>query len=319
MRAGRVLITGGTGSLGTHILATAERERWDTDFIVYSRDEAKQARLRERFPAVECVLGDIRDRGDLTRAMRGCDVVVHTAAYKRVPEAERQSKVCIDANVYGSLNVALAALANRVEHVVGISTDKACSPINTYGQSKALMERLWQSFARESRGTQFHLTRYGNVIASNGSVIPLWRKQASEGKPVTVTFPDMTRFWLTLDDAVDLIVASLDTPSGDILIPACPSSTMAVLAEAVAPGVEQTTIGSRGGERMHERLICEEEAPYTSGHRMGYLLGPLSSAVRDEMPDGWVLSSSTTKRLTSDRLRAVVDDLDAGTETRLLG
>lgn len=316
MLSGRVLITGGTGSLGTHILETAERDRWDAEFVIYSRNEAKQAALRDRFACAQTVLGDVRDRDDLIRAMRGADVVVHAAALKRVPEAERQTKAVIDTNVLGSLNVAMAALDARVGAVIGVSTDKATAPVSAYGQSKALMERLWQSLAMEVRGTRFHLVRYGNVLASTGSVIPLWRKQAQEGGPITVTFPDMTRFWLTLDDAVGLIVRCLDIEPGEVLIPRAPASSMSALAEAVAPGVEQVTIGSRGGERMHERLLSEEEAPYARTVRKGFALRSMAKRPGGDVT--YPYASSSADQLGPEALRATIEALDLGDEVRLL-
>jgi len=318
MSAGRVVITGGTGSLGTHIIATAERERWDTEFVVYSRDEAKQARMRERWPWHRYVIGDIRDRAYLAHTFRGASLVIHAAALKRVPEAERQTKELVETNVYGSLNVALAALEAHVPEVVGISTDKATTPVSAYGQSKALMERLWQAFAMEGRGTDFHLVRYGNVLASNGSVIPLWRKQAEAGGPITVTFPEMTRYWLTLDDAVGLVFGSLELEPGEVLIPAAPASTMADLAEAVAPGVQQQSIGSRGGERMHEYLVAPEEGPYVRPAGPGWALRSLALSPRAAMPEGWAYRSDGARRLSPADLGAVIALLDEGKEVRLL-
>ena len=235
---GTVLVTGGTGSLGQAILSRAKVERWDARFVVYSRDEAKQAVLQERFPDVRCILGDVRDGDRLEAAMRGVDTVIHAAAYKRVPEAERQPITCAEANVVGSANVVAAARRIGTPRVIGISTDKACSPINAYGFTKALMERMFAAEALERPdGPAFTTVRYGNVIASRGSVVPMFRAQAARGGPLTLTDPDMTRFWITLDDAVDLILAGLAIPSGHILVPKSRASSMRVMAEASAPGV----------------------------------------------------------------------------------
>jgi len=314
---GHVLITGGAGSLGTAIIERAQRERWDAHITVYSRDEVKQSALRERFPGLTYRLGDIRDGATLARAMRGVDVVVHAAAYKRVPEAERESIPCAQANVEGSIAVIDAAVAAGVRQVVGISTDKACHPINAYGQSKALMERLFQSQALMGSSTSFHLVRYGNVLASRGSVVPTLQAQARAGENITLTDPEMTRFWLTLDDAVDLVLRSLALPPGHIYVPACRSTTMAELAEAVAPGVRVTRIGGRGGEKRHESLVNEHEAPYARHAFGGWALTSLALTPGNEL-DPFTYTSEYARRIPVPELAKAVEDIMAGRECRLL-
>jgi UDP-N-acetylglucosamine 4,6-dehydratase len=309
---GTVLITGGTGSLGQAILRRAERAHWDASFVVYSRDEVKQATLRERFPAVRYLLGDVRDAESLESAMRGVDVVIHAAAYKRVPEAERETIACVQANVVGSMNVVREALRVGVPRIIGISTDKACQPINAYGQSKALMERLFQSVAHRLPGVAFTLVRYGNVLASTGSVVPSLRMQADSGGPITLTDPAMTRFWLTLDDAVDLIVAGIRMDSGYILIPKSRSSTMAVMAEAVAPGARVEKIGNRGGEKVHEKLINEHESAFAWETDGGFILGPLGGSMTADLPAGFEYRSDTAGSFSVGELRAVLARMDAG-------
>ena len=316
--AGTVLITGGTGSLGQALLARSERERWPAAVIVYSRDEVKQAAMATRYPDVRFLLGDVQDADALGRAMRGVTTVVHAAAYKRVPEAERETLACVGANVVGSANVVREALRAGVEHVIGISTDKACHPINAYGQSKSLMERLFQSAARMPGGPAFHLVRYGNVLASRGSVVPMLRAQAADGGPITLTDPGMTRFWLTLDDAVDLVIAALTLPSGQTLIPACRAADMATMAEAIAPGVPIEVIGSRDGEKRHESLLNVHESPFAAGSYSGWALRPLSAERVGVLPDGFAYTSDIAPRLSAAELRSVVDDMDAGGHPRTL-
>jgi UDP-N-acetylglucosamine 4,6-dehydratase len=314
---GNVLVTGGSGSLGGAILARAFAECWDASFVVYSRDEVKQAAMRDRFPAVRFVLGDVRDSDSLETAMRGVDVVVHAAAYKRVPEAERETMACVQANVVGSMNVVREALRAAVPRVIGISTDKACAPINAYGQSKALMERLYQAAVRPT-GPAFTLVRYGNVIASTGSVVPALLAQAAAGGPITLTDPAMTRFWITLDDAVDLILVGLELESGSILIPKSRSSTMAVMAEAVAPGVAQVNVGFRAGEKRHEQLLNAHEAPYARDVGRHYVLGPLTGDRHGELAEGFEYRSDTAAKIDVGELRAIIAHMASGETVRAI-
>jgi UDP-N-acetylglucosamine 4,6-dehydratase len=215
----------------------------------------------------------VRDYDRLLLAMRGHDIVVHAAAYKQVPSAEANVDEAIATNVLGSLNVARAAVHNNVEHVVGVSTDKACMPVNAYGETKALMEKLFQQ-ADAWSDTMFSVVRYGNVLGSRGSVVPLFREQLRAGK-VTLTDPAMTRFWLTLHDAVDLVVSAYATDSdeahdGAILVPEASASDMQTLLDAVAlaEGYAQDTykvtlIGTRAGEKQHEQLVHINESRHT--------------------------------------------------------
>ena len=319
MIAGNVLITGGTGSLGQAILRRAEAGRWDATFTIFSRDEAKQAVVHDRFPDSRCVLGDVRDAVSLEAAMRGADVVIHAAAYKRVPEAERQPIACIEANTVGSANVVRAARKLGTPVVVGISTDKACEPSTVYGSTKALMERMFVAEALERpKGPRFVLARYGNVIASNGSVVPAFRSQAAKGGPLLITDPAMTRFWLTLDDAVDLILGALTLPSGAILVPLCRASTMGVMAEAVAPGVPWYSIGNRGAEKPHESLMSEHESPYAVEVPDGFVLRPISGSPVAFLPPGFDYRSDTAPQFTVDSLRDVIERMETGEPIRAI-
>lgn len=318
MIEGSVLVTGGSGSLGQAILARATAERWDASFTVYSRDEVKQAALRERYPDVRFLLGDVRDPEPLEAAMRGVDVVIHAAAYKRVPEAERETMACVGANVVGSMNVVREALRAGVPRTIGISTDKACAPINAYGQSKALMERLFQSVAHDRQGSAFTLVRYGNVIASRGSVVPALRAQVASGQPITLTDPGMTRFWITLDDAVDLIVTGLALGSGQILIPKSRAASMAVMAAAVAPGHPTQVVGFRAGEKRHEQLLNAHEAPYAHDDGAAIVLNPLSGLRVGALAEGFEWRSDIAPQMSVADLRRLLVGMDAGEAARAL-
>lgn len=264
-----IFVTGGAGFLGMALSEWAREHRRGWRFTIYSRDEAKHYMMRRAFPNHDYILGDVRDPSRLTLAMRGHDVVIHAAANKYVPQAETNVREAIAVNVQGSENVAKAAIAAQVRQVVGISTDKACLPVNVYGTTKLLMERLFQEYDRLS-DTQFNLIRYGNVIGSTGSVIPIFQRQATDTGVLRVTNPEMTRFWLTVGEAVELLTAALDEQrGGTVLIPRIPSSSLEVTARAAAssvgvefPKVEIT--GHRFGEKLHEYLLAPHEVPHTT-------------------------------------------------------
>lgn len=280
----KILITGGTGSLGVALL-----EHFDAcgdEVTIFSRDEVKQGDLRRRFPGHRYVLGDVRDESWLEICMRGQQVVIHAAAYKQVPAAEVNSGEAIETNVIGSRNVARAAVRAGVGRVVGISTDKACAPINCYGETKALMEKLFQQ-ANMWGDTIFTLVRYGNVLGSRGSVVPHFISQINAGKNITITDPNMTRFWLTLKDAVDLVCRAMACSPGVILVPRAPASTMEILAQAVL--VKHTgqslydidprhviydTIGIRPGEKLHECMVHRSEAMHTVLYQNSFYIAP---------------------------------------------
>lgn len=261
---GKVVITGGSGSLGTAILERAERENWGCSFTALARNETKMAQVRSRFPSVHCVLGDIRDHEWLETVFRGHDLVVHAAALKIVPVAESSPKETIMTNIIGSLNVAQAAIKADVPRVVGISSDKACGP-TYYGTTKRLMEGLFREAGLwEMTKTQFVLCRYGNVLRSANSIVPLFERQIQENKPFTVTDVDMTRFWLSMQQAIDLVLYTAnEAPPGTIVVPKAPAMKVVDLAHALDPDREVVEIGIRPGERIHETLIVREEAQHT--------------------------------------------------------
>lgn len=263
--SGNILITGGSGTLGHAIVRTAMAERWDCTFTIYSRSELRQAQMRQRYSNLRYVLGDVRDAERLTAAVAGHDLVIHAAAVKRLPDAEQQPINCYETNVIGSINVVRACIAGGVKRCVGISTDKACKAISAYGASKLAMEKLFQ--AQADSPCTFTLCRYGNVVASNGSVIPLWRKQAEQGQPLTVTDPEMTRFWMGESDAVQLIAETARWSTGVVVVPRMRSLSLYELAQIVAPGVKVVTTGLRSVEKRHEDLVHVDEPSVKTADR----------------------------------------------------
>ena len=256
----KILITGGTGSLGKELVKRFidyEPEK----IIVFSRDEFKQSEMAKDFtePNIRFFLGDVRDRDRLNQALSGVDYVVHAAALKQVPALEYNPEEAVKTNVNGSMNVIDACIYNKVKKCILISTDKAVNPINLYGATKLCAEKLFIA-ANAYNKTSFSCVRYGNVIGSRGSVIPLFQKLKEQGaKKLPVTSPDMTRFWITLDEAVDLVmIALMKTDMGKIIVPRAPAMSMADLARAIIPDCEIEVIGVRAGEKIHESLISED-------------------------------------------------------------
>ncbi|WP_298615821.1 polysaccharide biosynthesis protein [uncultured Odoribacter sp.] len=263
-----LLITGGTGSFGNAVL----RRFLDTDIKeirIFSRDEKKQDDMRHHLqnPKVRFYIGNVRDRQSVDSAVRGVDYIFSAAALKQVPSCEFFPLQAVQTNVIGTDNVLESAIAHRVKNVVVLSTDKAAYPINAMGISKAMMEKVSIAKGRalgENAQTTICCTRYGNVMASRGSVIPLWVDQIKAGKPLTVTDPNMTRFMMTLDDAVDLVMYAFEHGhNGDLFVQKAPAATLDVLAEALKQlyktEVEVKTIGTRHGEKLYETLVTREE------------------------------------------------------------
>jgi UDP-N-acetylglucosamine 4,6-dehydratase/5-epimerase len=263
-----LLITGGTGSFGNAVL----RRFLNSDISeirIFSRDEKKQDDLRKRYdsPKLKFYIGDVRDSRSLASAMRGVDYVFHAAALKQVPSCEFHPMEAVRTNVLGTENVLEAAVAAGVKRVVCLSTDKAVYPINAMGISKAMMEKVMVAASRNLEGTSTVIcgTRYGNVMASRGSVIPLFVDQVLAGKPITVTDPSMTRFMMTLDDAVELVLYAFEHGNnGDIFVQKAPAATVSVLTQALLqlmgkPDHEVREIGTRHGEKLFEALLGREE------------------------------------------------------------
>lgn len=263
-----VLVTGGTGSFGkafAHILLT---EYPVHKLIVYSRDELKQHQMRTGGfddPRVRYFIGDVRDEKRLKRAVEGVDIVVHAAALKQVPACEYNPMEAINTNVMGARNVIEAALDTGVKRVMALSTDKAVNPINLYGATKLCAEKLFiqsNSYAG-AKDTRFSCTRYGNVVGSRGSVIPLFLEQRKNGK-LTVTDKRMTRFWITLDQGARFVLRCIEQMhGGEVFVPKIPSMNIMELVKAIAPEAELETIGIRPGEKVHEVLVSEDEAGHT--------------------------------------------------------
>jgi len=263
-----LLITGGTGSFGNAVL----RRFLSTDIgevRIFSRDEKKQDDMRKHYnhPKLKFYIGDVRDSRSVSAAMRGVDYVFHAAALKQVPSCEFHPMQAVRTNVLGTENVLEAAIAADVQRVVCLSTDKAVYPINAMGISKAMMEKVMVAASRnlESTNTVICGTRYGNVMASRGSVIPLFVEQVLSGKPITVTDPSMTRFMMTLEDAVELVLHAFEHGSnGDIFVQKAPAATVQVLTQAILevigkPDHEVREIGTRHGEKLYEALLSREE------------------------------------------------------------
>ena len=261
-----LLISGGTGSFGGVVL-----KRFLTTDIkeirIFSRDELKQDDMRKFYnnDKLKFYIGDVRDKNSIDDAMRGVDYVFHAAALKQVPSCEFYPMQAVKTNVIGTENLLNSAIAAGVKKVIALSTDKAVYPINAMGISKAMMERVIVAKGRNVKDTMIACTRYGNVMASRGSVIPLFIDQVRNGQPITITDPNMTRFMMSLDDAVDLVLFAFENgQSGDIFVQKAPAATVELLADMVkkilgAPNHEVKTIGTRHGEKLYETLLTKEE------------------------------------------------------------
>ena len=261
-----LLISGGTGSFGGAVL-----KRFLTTDIkeirIFSRDELKQDDMRKFYnnDKLKFYIGDVRDENSIDDAMRGVDYVFHAAALKQVPSCEFYPMQAVKTNVIGTENLLNSAIAAGVKKVIALSTDKAVYPINAMGISKAMMERVIVAKGRNVKDTMIACTRYGNVMASRGSVIPLFIDQVRNGKPITITDPNMTRFMMSLDDAVDLVLFAFENgKSGDIFVQKAPAATVELLAYTMrkilgAPDHEIKTIGTRHGEKLYETLLTKEE------------------------------------------------------------
>lgn len=313
-----VLVTGGTGSMGkTFIRRVLTSEvGMPKKIIVLSRDEAKQHDMRVSFlhrwaatdeiiyrnflNLLEFRIGDVRDYADVCAAARNADVVVNAAALKQVPSCEYFPSQAVLTNCIGAANIARAIEENHlpVEVVVGISTDKACKPVNVMGMSKAIQERIFIAANVLNPQTRFIGVRYGNVLASRGSVIPLFHEQIRNGGPVTVTVPEMTRFLLSLDEAVDTVFAAIaGAQRGEIYVPNAPAATVINLAKALIADsdIQLVVHGIRPGEKMHEIMISEEEAPRVAARGAYYAIRPMLP----ELNNGKVEPSPITKEFSS--------------------
>ena len=275
-----ILITGGTGSFGRCFVRTLLERYKPKRVIVYSRDELKQFEMQQELPdeRMRFFLGDVRDAERTQRAMRDVDIVIHAAALKQVPAAEYNPMECIKTNIIGAQNVITAALDANVDRVIALSTDKAANPINLYGATKLASDKLFVS-ANNIAGhlrTRFSVVRYGNVVGSRGSVVPFFRKLLRDGATeIPVTDERMTRFWITLQQGVDFVISNLSRMhGGEVFVPKIPSSRVADLASAVAPGMPHKIVGIRPGEKLHEVMVPADDAHHTLEFRQHYVITP---------------------------------------------
>ena len=321
-----VLITGGTGSFGKKFIETILDRYPDVKrMVIYSRDELKQYELKQKYPEkqypqLRYFIGDVRDAARLKRACEGIDVLIHTAAIKQVDTAEYNPDECVKTNVNGALNVIDAALSNNVRDVVALSTDKACAPINLYGATKLVSDKLFTAAnnIKGSRDIRFSVVRYGNVMGSRGSVIPFFMNKRKEGI-IPITHPDMTRFNISLQAGVDLVMYAIEHHlGGEIFIPKIPSYKILDVATAIAPSSKIEVVGIRPGEKLHEEMITETDALETIDIGEYYAILPSVSYnhTKDEylnhhngtpVPYGFKYNSGTnTQWETIDSLREAI-------------
>lgn len=320
-----ILVTGGTGSFGKRFVKTIlETDPSIQRLVIFSRDELKQYEMAQEFPLkdypqLRYFIGDVRDKDRLLKAMRGIDVVIHAAAMKHVPIAEYNPFECIKTNIMGAQNVIDACLESEVKKVVALSTDKAAAPINLYGATKLCSDKLFVAAnnMRGKRDIKFSVVRYGNVFASRGSVVPFFLKKKEEGV-LPITDDRMTRFNITLDDGVKLVLKALNSMwGGEIYVPKIPSYKILDIAEAIAPDCKTEIIGIRPGEKLHEEMITETDALNTIELKNHYVILPSMPLwdVEEFMevfngtrcPENFSYSSgNNTEWLTVDELRELV-------------
>jgi UDP-N-acetylglucosamine 4,6-dehydratase/5-epimerase len=275
-----ILITGGTGSFGKRYVKTILERYSPRKLIVFSRDELKQYEMEQEFHA-DCMryfIGDVRDRDRLVQAMNGVDMVIHAAALKQVPAAEYNPMECIKTNIHGAENVIHAALATEVDKVIALSTDKAANPINLYGATKLVSDKLFVAANNVAGGhrTRFSAVRYGNVVGSRGSVVPLFRKQIESGSDhLPITDASMTRFWITLEQGVNFVLKNFERMhGGEIFVPKIPSVRVVDLARALAPHLPHKVIGIRPGEKLHEVMCPADDSHLTLEFDDHYVIKP---------------------------------------------
>jgi UDP-N-acetylglucosamine 4,6-dehydratase len=275
-----ILITGGTGSFGKQYVRTLLKGDLPRKIIVYSRDELKQFEMQQEFPqaCMRFFLGDVRDAERLNQAMNGVDFVIHAAALKQVPAAEYNPMECIKTNIHGAQNVIQAALANNVEKVIALSTDKAANPINLYGATKLVSDKLFVAANNVAGGhrTRFAAVRYGNVVGSRGSVVPFFKKQLENRcEFLPITDAAMTRFWITLQQGVDFVLKNFGRMhGGEIFVPKIPSVKVVDLATALAPKMPQKIVGIRPGEKLHEVMCPADDSHLTLQFQDHYVIKP---------------------------------------------
>ncbi|HEX6269738.1 MAG TPA: UDP-N-acetylglucosamine 4,6-dehydratase (inverting) [Anaerolineales bacterium] len=314
-----VLITGGTGSFGKKFTKILLKEKQPRKIIIFSRDELKQHEMRMHgfnHGSLRYFIGDVRDRERLVRAMHGVDIVVHAAALKQVPTCEYNPMEAIKTNIMGTANVVEAALDAGVKKVMTISTDKAVNPVNLYGATKLAAEKLTVQSNAYAAGTatRYSCVRYGNVVGSRGSVVPLFLNQRASGT-VTITDERMTRFWLSLEQGVRFVIYCIEQmEGGEVFVPKIPSTKVIDLANAIVPGAKVDIIGIRPGEKLHEVLVSEDEARSTVERETMFIIKPPEPLWKRDLhyegrplPDGFRFSSDTnTQWLDVDGIKKFV-------------
>jgi len=322
-----ILITGGTGSFGKQMAKTLLERYKPNKVIIYSRDELKQYEMAQIYKsqAMRYFLGDVRDLPRLEKAMNGVDYVIHAAALKQVPAAEYNPMECIKTNVNGAHNVIEAAIAQNVEKVIALSTDKAANPINLYGATKLASDKLFTAANNIAggRATRFSVVRYGNVVGSRGSVIPFFKKLVQDkATEIPITDPRMTRFWITLQEGVDFVLKNFARmQGGEVFVPKIPSMKIVDLASAIAPGVPTKVVGVRPGEKLHEVMCPADDYHLTIEFPDHYVIRPtiqFADAKVDyqynqlgeegtPVPEGFQYSSDRNKEwLTKEHLLEVI-------------
>lgn len=313
-----VLITGGTGSFGKRFVQTSLDKTDVRRVVIFSRDELKQYEMQQRYPneaRLRFFIGDVRDRDRLLRAFHDVEFVVHAAALKQVPAAEYNPFEAVKTNIHGAQNIIDAAIDSGVERVVALSTDKACSPVNLYGATKLVSDKLFISGNAYASGTRtrFAVVRYGNVVGSRGSVVPFFRELADTGV-LPITDERMTRFWITLDQGVQFVLNSFEfMQGGELFVPKIPSMRVVDLAKAMAPEAQLTVVGIRPGEKLHEEMINVSDARSTVDVGDRYVIQPELDFWKNErldgtaVPDGFSYASDTNDRwLSVDELRVMI-------------
>ncbi|PTA50818.1 UDP-N-acetylglucosamine 4,6-dehydratase (inverting) [Shewanella morhuae] len=275
-----ILITGGTGSFGQKYTKTILERYKPKRLIIFSRDELKQYEMQQVYnaPCMRYFIGDVRDADRLKQAFKDVDYVIHAAALKQVPAAEYNPMECIKTNIHGAENVIRAAISNNVKKVIALSTDKAASPINLYGATKLVSDKLFvaaNNVVGEGQ-TRFSVVRYGNVVGSRGSVVPFFKQLVANGaKSLPVTHPEMTRFWIMLQDGVDFVLKNFARmQGGEIFVPKIPSIRITDLAEAYGPGLTQDIVGVRPGEKMHEIMCPGDDSHHTIEFEDHFVITP---------------------------------------------
>ena len=325
-----VLVTGGTGSFGKKFVEIMLREFQPKRLVIFSRDELKQHEMKAsgfNHPSLRYFIGDVRDPGRLDRALAGVTVVVHAAALKQVPACEYNPFEAIQTNIMGGRNVIDASINQGVKRILALSTDKAVNPINLYGATKLCAEKMFVQANAYSgaRDTRFSCARYGNVVGSRGSVIPMFLEQKRLGK-LTITDPRMTRFWITLEQGVKFVIRCIEQMhGGEIFVPKIPSMRLTDLAQAVAPGCEIEYIGIRAGEKLHEALVSEDEARNTVETDEMYVIQPSHPWWQNgnwmnarALPEGFRYASDTnTAWMTDQQVRDLMEP-EASTASTVL-